>query len=122
MVDSAHGFVVRCTQCKVHARKLDFKRVLALGPCVPIVPPVISPAAVVAAPLVPNMCHGTFLVPLRGGDKFLMLKIRNSLRPSAILRLRLALQRFGLRHYLSNLPWKVGNGFKLHIVLSIAEE
>ncbi len=51
VVDSAHGFVVRCTQCKVQARKLDFKRVLALGPCVPIVPPVISPAAIAAAPL-----------------------------------------------------------------------
>ncbi len=49
VVDTAHGFVVRCTQCKVHARKLDFKRVLALGPCVPIVPPVISPAATAAA-------------------------------------------------------------------------
>ncbi len=36
-VQNAHGTTVRCRNCKIHARQLDFKRTLEQGVCVPIV-------------------------------------------------------------------------------------
>ena len=38
VVDNAHGFIIRCRNCKIQSRRQDFKHVLANGPCIPIAP------------------------------------------------------------------------------------